>query len=75
MVLKIIKSLFELKQAPKQFFKKLKAGLLEREFIQSEIEKCLFIKRYTIYIVYIDDPVFVGPNSNAREEVITELEV
>ena len=42
-VLKLLKSLYGLKQAPKTFFEKLKAGLLERNFVQSEIDKRLEI--------------------------------
>ena len=43
-VLRLLKSLYGLKQAPKTFFDKLKAGLLERNFVQSQIYKCLFVK-------------------------------
>ena len=75
MVLKLIKSLYGLKQAPKTFFEKLKAGLLERGFIQSEMNKCLFMKRDMICVVYVDDTIFAGPDSNAIEEVITGLGV
>ena len=75
MVLKLIKSLYGLKQAPKTFFEKLKAGLLERGFIQSEMDKCLFMKRDMICVVYVDDTIFAGPDSNAIEEVITGLGV
>ena len=75
MVLKLIKSLYGLKQAPKTFFEKLKAGLLERGFIQSEMDKYLFMKRDMICVVYVDDTIFSGPDSNSIEEVITGLGV
>ena len=51
MVLKIIKSRYGLKQAPQKFFEKLKAELLERGYIQSEMNNCLFMKRDMIYEV------------------------
>ena len=75
MVLNLIKSLCGLKQAPKTFFEKLKAGLLERGFIQSEIDKCLFMKRDMICVVYVDDTIFAGPDTKAIEEVIAGLGV
>ena len=43
-ILKLLKSLYGLKQATKTFFDKLKAVLLERKFVQSAIYKCLFMK-------------------------------
>lgn len=43
-VLKILQSLYGLKQALKAFFDKLKAGLSQCNFIQSEIDKCPFMK-------------------------------
>lgn len=44
-VLRLIKSLYGLRQAPCTFFEKLKAGLLERGFIQSNHDPCLFMKK------------------------------
>ena len=67
MVLKLIKSLYGLKQAPKTFFEKLKAGLLERGFIQSEMDRCLLMKRDMIYVVYVDDTILSDSDSNAIE--------
>ena len=43
-VLRLLKLLYEIKQAPEIFFDKLKTGLLERNFVQSQIDKCLFVK-------------------------------
>ena len=49
------------------------AGLLERGFIQSEIDKCLFMTSDTISVDYIDDTIFPGPDTNTIEEVIAGL--
>ena len=43
-VLKLIKTLYGLRQSAKTFFEKLKDGLLERGFKQSDHDPCLFMK-------------------------------
>ena len=73
MVLKLIKSLYGLKQAPKSFYDKLSEGLIERGFTQSEMDKCLFMKKDMVCVIYVDDTIFAGPSSKAIEEVILSL--
>ena len=43
-VLRLCKSLYGLRQAPRTFFEKLKSGLEERGWIQSIVDSCLFLK-------------------------------
>ena len=56
-----------------KIFEKLTAGLLERRFVQYKIDKCLFTKRDMICVVYGDDTIFFGTDTNAIEEVITGI--
>ena len=70
-VLKILKRLYVLRQASKTSFDKLKAGLIESNFAQSEIDKCLFMKGDSIYLVYIDDTILTGSN---LEDINKEIE-
>mmetsp|Transcript_15021 Transcript_15021/g.28265 ORF Transcript_15021/g.28265 Transcript_15021/m.28265 type:complete len:2300 (+) Transcript_15021:159-7058(+) len=74
-VLKLRKSLYGLKQAPKTFFDKLRAGLLERGFTPSNIDPCLFMKQDMICVVYVDDTILCGPNSDMLEQEIQSLGV
>jgi len=74
-VLHLIKSLHGLKQAPRTFFEMLRTGLLERGFIQSEHDMCLFMKKYMICVVYVDDTILAGPDAAEIEKVITSLGV
>jgi hypothetical protein len=74
-VLKLLKSLYGLKQAPKTFFEKLRAGLLERGFIQSNIDPCLFMKDGMMCVVYVDDTILCGPDGEALEAEIKGLGV
>ena len=74
-VLRLIKSLYGLKQAPRTFFLKLKDGLLERGFKQSQVDPCLFFKQDMIVVVYVDDTIIAGPNAQEIEDLITQLGV
>ena len=73
LVLKLLKSLYGLKQAPKYFFDKLSSGLIERGFKQSEFNKCLFINKDMIGVVYVDDKIIARPKFKAIEDFIPSL--
>ena len=74
-VLRLKKSLYGLRQAPRTFFEKLKAGLLERGFTQSKHDLCLFMKKDIICVVYVDDTILAGPDPAAIEREIKGLGV
>ena len=74
-VLKLNNSLYGLKQAPKTFYEKLRDGLLERGFVQSMIDPCLFMKQDMICVIYVDDTIITGPDEQAIEDLITSLGV
>jgi hypothetical protein len=74
-VLKLLTSLYELKQAPRTFYQKLAAGLVERGYTQSEIDPCLFMKAGIICVVYVDDTIFSGPESHKLATEINSLGV
>ena len=75
MILKLRKSLYGLRQAPKTFFDMLREGLLERGFTQSSIDPCLFMKNDMICVVYVDDTIIAGPDPNEIEKLIQSLGV
>ena len=56
-VLRLRKSLYGLRQAPRTFYEKLRSGLIERGWIQSQIDPCLFLKLGMICVVYVDDTI------------------
>jgi hypothetical protein len=70
LVLFLLKSLYGLKQAPRTFYEKLRDGLLERGFTQSEIDPCLFLRKGCICVVYVDDTIFAGPDAKMLEQKI-----
>ena len=72
-VLHLLKSLYGLRQAPRTFFEKLKAGLEERDWRQSEIDPCLFMKSGMMCVVYVDDTIFASAKGEDLEHEITSL--
>ena len=72
-VLHLQKSLYCLRQAPRTFFEKLKAGLEERGWKQSAIDPCLFLKAGMMCVVYVDDTIFASANVDDLEREIASL--
>ena len=54
-VLKLINSLYGLKQAGHNWFEKLEKALKNRKFIPSTIDPCVFYRSDIVVIVYVDD--------------------
>jgi hypothetical protein len=75
LVLLLLKSIYGLNQALLTFYEKLRDGILERGFTQSEIDPCLFMKKVCICVVYVDDTIFAGPYSLLPEKEIKSLRV
>jgi hypothetical protein len=72
-VLKLKKSLYGLKQSPRNFFLHLKEKLEKLGFTQSENDPCLFMNDKVICIVYVDDILFYSPKESYIQEVIEAL--
>jgi hypothetical protein len=72
-VLHLLKSLYGLRQAPRTFFEKLKAGLEERGWQQSVIDPCLFLKKGMICVVYVDDTIFATKHTEDLDAEIKGL--
>ena len=60
-VLKLKKSLYGLKQSPRNFFNHLKTNLIKVGFEQKvDVDPCLFISDKVICITYVDDWLYYG---------------
>lgn len=64
------KSLYGLKQNPKASFDKLSAGLIEGRFTPSTHDTWLFMKKDMICVVYVNDTIIAGRDSDAIEHEI-----
>jgi hypothetical protein len=69
-VLKLKKNLDGLKQAGHNWFEKLRTGLQARGFIQSNIDRCLFLRKDCILVVYVDDCLLFSPSDDTLDDVI-----
>ncbi len=63
-VLRLNRSVYGLRQSPKNFFEHLKGKLLEYGFTQSVHDPCLFISKTVICLVYVDDCLFFSPDQS-----------
>jgi hypothetical protein len=72
-VLKLKKSLYGLKQSPRNFFLHLK-GQLERVGLkQSNADQCLFVSDKVICLVYVDNTLFFAQNKEDMATLIANL--
>ena len=70
-VYKLKKSLYSLKQAPRNFFHHLKSNLEAIGFEQQvDFDPCLFISPKVICLVYVDDTLLYARHQDDIEEVI-----
>ena len=77
LVCKLHKSLYGLKQAPRAWFEKLCNALIAFGFIVARFDQSLFIRittTHTIFlIVYVDDILVTGCNSEEVQTIINQL--
>jgi hypothetical protein len=72
--LKLKKSLYGLKQSPRNFFQHLKGKLEDIGFESAEdVDPCLFISNKVICLVYVDDTLFYSPKPEYIDDVIRQL--
>ena len=57
-VLKLCRSLYGLKQSPRNFYLHTKNELEKIGYVMSESDPCLFISKDNICLIYIDDTLF-----------------
>ena len=72
-MLKLNRSVYGLKQSPKNFFKLLKGNLEKCGFHQSQFDSCLFISATVICVCYVDDCLFFAPKESDINAVIADI--
>jgi len=71
-VLRLNKSLYGIK-AEHNWFEKLRTGLQDRGFFQSQVDLCVFYKDECIVLTYVDDCIIVGDDMVIVDSVIQSL--
>ena len=73
-VLKLKKSLYGLRQSPRNFFQYLKSKLESCGFESNDdVDPCLFVSDKVIALVYVDDTLLFSPKPEYIEEAMAEL--
>jgi Reverse transcriptase (RNA-dependent DNA polymerase) len=74
---KLIKSIYGLKQSPRTWYEKLSSFLTLCNFIISNSDHSLFIKKdhtcITVILVYVDDVIITGNNEKSIREIKRQL--
>ena len=72
-VLKLRKNLYGQKQAGKVWYDHLKERLTKLGFTQSKFDECVFYYGKTIFLVYTDDTILLGPDKEEIEKIVKIL--
>jgi hypothetical protein len=72
-VLKLLANTYRQKQACCMWNSYLVTKLREINFKQSLIDNCVFYRDNVIFIVYINDGIFLGPSDQQLRDIINEL--
>ena len=73
-VLKLKRSLYGLRQSPRNFFRFVKSKLEGAGFQSNDdVDPCLFISDKVICLVYVDDTLFYSPKEEYIDEAIAKL--
>ena len=75
----IEESLYGLKQAPRKLYKKFESFMLEYKFQKTQVDHCVFLKRYDedeflILLLYVDDMMIVGQDTRKIESLKKALD-
>jgi hypothetical protein len=73
-VYKLKRNIYGLRQAPVNWFNRLKTGLETRGFVQSKKDPCLFISKDVICLCYVDDCLFFAKDETLITQMIENLQ-
>ena len=72
-VLKLVKNLYGQRQAGQVWNQFLEEKLRQIGFLPSKVDPCVYYKGKTIFAVYVDDGIFMGPNKDEIDQAIRDL--
>jgi hypothetical protein len=71
--LKLRKNIYGTKQAGRVWNKHVNKGLLELGYKPSIIDPCVYYRSKTVFLIYVDDRIFAGPDKEEIEAFFKEL--
>jgi uncharacterized protein YeeX (DUF496 family) len=71
--LKLLKNLYGQKQAGRVWHVYLVEGLINRHSKQSIVDNCVFSKKSTMLLVYVDDAIIYSTSSKVIDKIIASL--
>jgi hypothetical protein len=72
--LKLKKNIYGTKQAGRVWNKYLHKGLSKLGYVASKIDPCMYYKGKSIFMLYVDDGIFAGPDKAEIENLIIGLQ-
>ena len=78
MVCKLKKSLYELKEAPRQWYKKFDSFMMSQEYKRTFADPCVYVRifhddKFIILLLYVDDMLIVGQDADIIQKLKMEL--
>lgn len=71
--IKLLKTLYDVKQAARQWHKHISTGLTKLGFTVSRIDPCLYIHHDCIILLYVDDCLLFSPDNPTIDDIIKQL--
>jgi len=71
--LRLKKNIYGAKSAGRTWNKHLHRGLIERGYRQSLVDHCVYYKGASVFMVYVDDGIYAGPDASEIDELISSL--
>ena len=72
-VLRLNKSIYGIKYSGHNWLEKLLSGLMDRHFVQIQVDNCVFYRYGCIILTYVDDLIIIGKSMAILDSVIDSL--
>ena len=72
-VLRLKKSLYGQLVAPRLWYEKLSTGLIDRGFVMSDVDPCMFISKKVVVLCYVDDLTIYAMSQKPIDDLLTSF--
>ena len=77
---KLSKSLYGLKQATRQWYKKFESIMAEQGYQKTTSDHCVFVQKFSdddfvILLLYVDDMLIIGKNASRIDRLKEQLSI